>query len=456
MSARAQEPFARRTVVWLGVLVGGSFLAGLVLMGFAEELGAPRSAGTDVFSKSALGYHAWEALLERCGFEVRVRRMARVGGLEPGVPVVALEPDMTEHGRAFRLAERERDGDDEGAADEPTSSDGDGAALDRDHPFAVLLESAARAQAPLAVVLPRWSGQANPNRPTWLARVREDRDDAARCLAALNSRRASSFALSSTTAPVGTSFRSSWGEAYVVEIERCWLLEEDAALEPLVWCDAGVLAARVRDPQGPASLVVAEPGLFHTAGLGRGDHARLAVRLFEEFAPGRRLVVDEAVHGFGLEPGIMAQLVHFPLVLALGHVVLVLALLLWAGAVRFGAPRPAPSALGDGKQILIDNTAKLLLLSGNPAHALPAYYKGCVLDVARYYHLPRGLPWSELVERLEEIARARDLELNLNAEWKHVRELYDSRRVRREAAVSLARRLHHWREGMLHVDRANR
>ena len=79
------------------------------------------------------------------------------------------------------------------------------------------------------------------------------------------------------------------------------------------------------------------------------------------------MVFDETIHGFNRTPGLLAEALRFPMVLAVLQGLLLLGLVLWAGMGRFGKPLPAAPGLAAGKEVLIGNTAKLLADGGHAA-----------------------------------------------------------------------------------------
>ena len=434
MRRAESEPYSRRTVTWLASIIGGSFALSILLTAYAEDLGDPTTAAPNSFSRSALGHHALATFLERSGVQLRVRRNERVDNLASGVPILVAEPIDNR----FLLPDGADEDEDEG--EEQLS------------PLRTLLEAADESRAPVVIVLPKWNGMPNPDRPRWLKGVSRSSRAATRVLDDLEDHLGTVFALGEAHLDGPTTCSSSWGDEVRVDLEHGALLETDPDIEPLLWCEAGVLIGSHLDDAGRETLVVADPDLFNTHGLGKADHALVAQKLLRDHFDAGQLVIDETIHGFTLEPGFLAELFRFPLVLAVAHALLVLALVVWAGLRRFGAPRREESALGGGKLVLIDNTAKLLSLSGNPAYALPAYFRGCVRDVAQHYHVPSELSRRQTIERLEELGEVRGHALGLRDIWERIERSKDSKRARRDTSVQLARQLHHWREGMLHVD----
>jgi hypothetical protein len=222
-------------------------------------------------------------------------------------------------------------------------------------------------------------------------------------------------------------------------------------LEPLLECDQGVLVGSVGHV-----VVVADPDVLETHGLGRGGNARVAVgAAFAVLDEGRPLVVDETLHGHRVSPGIWSELFRPPLSLVLLQCLLVLGGVLWAGTGRFGAPAPAPPALEPGKRLLVGNTAQLLRLGGHAGPAVERYLRTTVHDVARAVHAPPGLGADRLREFLEELGAARGLEDGPGAFERAAREVGAAPSGRGARAVALARRVHRWREEMTHGRRGD-
>ena len=102
------------------------------------------------------------------------------------------------------------------------------------------------------------------------------------------------------------------------------------------------------------------------------------------------MVFDETIHGFDRVPGLLAESLRFPLVLGVLQSLLLLAVVLWAGMGRFGKPLPAAPALAAGKEVLIDNTAKLLVTGGHAGDSLLRYFRQTTRTVAAHYVLLAG------------------------------------------------------------------
>jgi len=194
-------------------------------------------------------------------------------------------------------------------------------------------------------------------------------------------------------------------------------------------------------------------------GLGRADHARFVLDLVERHSEGG-VLIDETIHGHRLDAGFLSELFRFPLILLLGHGVLLAAFAVWAGASRFGAPRSAPPALGLGRQVLIGNVAELIAVVGRTPNLLPRYDRQTVRAVARHFGFTpaRGTAAGGAADedaalgRIREIERLRGVDPTLDRIRAEAGPDGGSRRAAIERALKVSMRLHRWRTEMTHVD----
>ena len=101
------------------------------------------------------------------------------------------------------------------------------------------------------------------------------------------------------------------------------------------------------------------------------------------------------------------------MVLGVLQSLLLLGVVLWAGMGRFGKPLPAAAGIGAGKEVLIDNTAKLLANGGHAADSVLLYFRQVTRAVAAHYFLPPDLPESERLARLQRLTDGHRQELDL-------------------------------------------
>ena len=348
--------FRRRTAQILVTLSVVALAMSVYLLIFATDPIKVDSAGADTYSVSALGYRALVELLES-DVPVLISRQDSAHKAKPQSPLLILEP-----------------------SGQP----------DRIERLKVLLEVASKRQITTVVVLPKWTGKAKSDREEWVERVDlRPGTEPARVVR-------EAFALDTELAngvqrPVGLT--GAWrGESaelgeWIQLTERPQLLARfDEDLVEVLGLDQGMLIARSADER---LWVIADPDLLNTAGLGRGDNA-LAVRtlLVDRLAP-EALIVDEVLHGFGETRNLWRELIRFPLICVTLHCLALAVFALWATTSRFGRPLEAPSRLPPGKLTLVDNTARLLSLSGDLKRGLKRYLELTVRHTAGRYLVGR-------------------------------------------------------------------
>jgi hypothetical protein len=175
-------------------------------------------------------------------------------------------------------------------------------------------------------------------------------------------------------------------------------------------------------------VLIADPDLLNNHGLGHGGNAAAVYRLFSRTLAARGVVFDETVHGYNRTPGLLAEALRFPLVLAVLQGLLLLGLVLWAGMGRFGKPLPAARGIAPGKEALIANTAELLAAGGHAAESVARYFQQTTRAVAVHYFLPPDLPETERLARLQRLAAGHGSALNLAALESDIRRLPEGHR----------------------------
>jgi hypothetical protein len=423
VSDRATPVFSRRAIGWIAGLAAGSFVLAIVFGAFAGELGRPESAGADAFSRSAIGHGALVELLPALGIEVSLRRRSGPPDVGPERPLLLLEPrepPLAPFGEAVRPA------------------------------FVDLRDRALHRGAATVVALPKRHAVPSAFRPGWLgsAEVRgvEPAWRVARALAGedadleLALREGRRF-----------SCETEWGETVAVEVPMLQALAPTDAAEPLVHCgDEGWIVARLAG-DGPPTVLVTDPDVLANFGLGRGENARVVYGLLARGLGATSVVIDETIHGFGVEGGILRELLRPPLVLAVAHAVVVLGFVVWSGGRRFGSPVPVAERAEGGKEILIDNTAQMMELAGPPAGVLHDYFRQTLRAVAAHHAVPRTLADGELARRLAPIAVARGVRPDPLALAGRVERAVRHGSLTGARAVVLARAIHRFREAMTDV-----
>jgi hypothetical protein len=513
---RADSRRGRSPCWWVG-LAAASLVATALLLAFGDDLGRPRTASPSSWSEGALGHRALVELLPAVGLGVVTRQSRAAMGLGPDRPLVLAEPDPDAAGR--RQVVRRR----------PHPASGPSQEEDEVPPPADAFERDALAHgAAIVLVLPKWRAVPDPDHPGWVAaatpwpaaqvplRVEQAlgsppvpdlavlRQGALRRRAAHGGSRPSAGADAADRAEIdavsgdgqgagggldcrfvsGDSGAAGWAPA--LELAPAQLIVPNDALQPVVACrDGWLVARRPGEAAAPEMLLIADPDLLNNQGLGRGDHAALVVRLLAGELHARGVILDETIHGFRRENGLLAEALSFPLLPATLQGLLLAGLLVWAANSRLGKPLPAAGPSPPGKAVLIENTAALLALGGHAGDSLARYYRITLRAVADHYFLPQDLPPAELRSRLASITAATvtpataappataasrpsgrpALESPLLLE--HLVQSFDrpgaragrrgeTGRANTARAVAAAQRIHRWRLGMTDAPRPGR
>ncbi len=396
--------FTRRGALALAALGGASLAAAALLGIFGDVLYDPPSVSPDTFSRSAVGHRAFVELLRSLGFRVLVSRHRTAAKAGEGAVVVLLEPRV-------------------GPFDETREA---------------TMDDIAGAAERLLVVLPKRSALPSPQRPRWAAY--SDLlpvQDAQQVLDALD--------IEGKVVRPGHSIGAWRGELPAPEVEKPQLVAS-SRLAPLVSTDDGILAGEIVEDEWHV-VVVADPDVFATHALGRGDNAVLAVRLLERLgADELPVAVDETLHGFDQQPSLARELLRFPLVLATLSALVAAAFLAWAALVRFGRPLPPEPLLASGKGFLVESSAALLRHGGHVAQAAAAYLRAAKDEVV---HRLRTLGDGATSDAwLADAAAARGRGEALAEIEERVARLPGRRVGVEEEAVRTAQQIHRWREEM--------
>lgn len=410
--------FSRKALGWIIGVVAASLLATVLLMIHGKDLEQPKP-GHHSFSTSALGHRALIEFLNELGINARPRQSVSGGGVGPLIPLVLAEPE------------------------------GPGWNWDR---LDALRREAKTRKAPLVIVLPKWAaGDVRKDRPDWLSRVRllpEERVLELAGRGADPNLREGSLGRVRDAQQCFATWPGESRKAVQIEIETIQLLQPDEDLHPLVECAGGALVAqRYETNESPRIVLIADPDLLNNQGLDEGDNALVTYQVFKRGLGARGAVFDETIHGFTRTRGLLNEVLRFPLVLAVVQGLILLGVVLWAGIGRFGKPLPVSLGLAAGKEILIDNTAKLLANGGHAADGVVRYFRQETRAVAAHYFLPPDLPDGERVARLQKITNARGIKMHLGEIERTLHQLPQGRQGE-EQAVRYAGRLHDWRVEM--------
>lgn len=406
--------FSRTAIGWIVGLSVASFALALLLTAFGEDLWGKPSPHSNSFSRSALGHRAVVELLQSLGVGVMSRRTPGTGAPGTARPILAVEPDP------------------EVLASTPERLD-------------ELRKEAIARMAPLVVVLPKWKGLQHKTNPGWIEGAEilpvETLDEVLEALGAegLKEVRITREASSGCSAK---------GVEYRVKLSPAQLLAPGPGLEPEVTCGGSLLIARHHpDPAAPEIFLISDPDLLNNHGLPDGDNAALVYDFLTRRLGAKGVIFDETIHGYRRTPGLLAEAFRFPLVLAVLQSLVLAGVLLWAGMGRFGKPVPPPAGLGNGREVLIASTARLLTQGGHGAESLARYFHQTLRSLASGLGLSSDTPDSVVLEKLQRISNERRLGLNLHTLQEQVKHP-PAGEVATDWALSIAQDLHRWRQEM--------
>lgn len=415
--------FSRRSLITLFSIGIGALVLAVILMLFGEDIARKPTHEPNTFSYSAIGHRAAAVFLRDSGIGVLARQTRAGIATGPDTPLIVAEPDV---GYIMN---------------------------DQTNRMGALQAEALRKNAPLVLVLPKWTGDAMRKKKGWIQRRSLYAEtDVERVLE------------TSVHTDVARMRVQRTGEDHIsgcvdrvshtrldLAIDYPQFLPDDGTLRPIVTCTGGVLIGVAPGTgDAPATYFISDPDFFNNQGLGRADNAALLYSFLVDFLGARGVVFDETVHGFVRRAGLFYEATRFPLVIAVLQALVFLGMVLWAGLFRFGKPvRTPPGLEAAGKAVLIDNTAKLLGFGGHSGWSLHAYFGQTVNAVARHYFLPTTLTDDEVLERLQKIAESRHVSLNLFALRRMADQLRrTAKKGNDERVVRFARQLHHWRTKM--------
>ena len=406
----SERPFSRRALRWLIGICVVSFVVGIVLAVLGPTFEPSTSWSNDSYSTMPLGHRGFKAVLDKVGIPVLSSRHVRGHRADDDAVLVLAEPGST-----FMT---------------PASLE----ALDE------LLEGARR----VLLVLPKWQLRVTKGDDGWEVWI--DSVSATRSRSLLEA-----VDVPGDAQRFATTTETEWhhdGFEHVPAVPtKVTQLVTSPDLTPLVWSDAGTILGEHKSGDRHL-LVLADPDILCNAGIHRGSNAELVVDAIERLRDGRGVVViDETLHGHRMPPSIWREIFSFPIALIMIHVGLVLAVLLWAGMGRFGAPAPPPPALEPGQRFLIRSTADLLQHGDRTKAVLKRYLENAVQEARQTLRAPEGATGAELATWLDHVAEVRGTPDRV-ADLRRAIDLEGGERT--GAALRAARRIHDWKQEIVH------
>jgi hypothetical protein len=145
-------------------------------------------------------------------------------------------------------------------------------------------------------------------------------------------------------------------------------------------------------------LLLTVPQVLENARLAEADHLRLLEALA---GAGRPVQFDEWAHGYGDDPGLLAQLLEWGFGPSLATAALAFALLLWRGRTRLGPSEAEPAESRSEAVDLVDSLAQLYGRALTRRDALAMHLDGLRATVSMRSGL-RGEPLEKRVLELVE------------------------------------------------------
>lgn len=356
-------------------------LAGLaVLSAYAPELENGNDGGPHPLSKSAIGFQGVARLLQDTGTPVTLSRGRRTASAFDSLLVVTPAPQA--NGAPANNEDRGRS------------------------PMGQLLQPALLGQAPVLVVLPKWTTVAEPRRPGWVTTLGPWPAEAV--LGVLPAPLRAGLALDRRPAPALLQLIRPGGQRVgrPVRIESLQTLSGEAlarnAWIPVLTAPSGAVVLAMK--RGSRVYVLADPDLLNTQGVKTLAGAETAIAVLDlPRAEGSPVIFDLTLHGFQRTRSLLRLMLEPPL---LGLTLLMAALAAFAGfhaTVRFGPAREADRTVALGKRALADNTAGLVRLARREHRMAGPYALLVRAAVARAIGAPRALSEDELDAFLDRV-----------------------------------------------------
>jgi hypothetical protein len=406
LSRTSAGPFQLLTLVLLIAIGLGAFLAGTYLQVFDDGSAEPRTTGANSYSRSAIGHRALVAALRKLGIPVEISRFRTLDKVNDSTLLLMLEP-----------------------ADAPPTE-------------AILAKLKSVPHALL--VLPKWIGSTDPNKPIWIDSMVLQSDAA---VEGMLHKVLPAAEIHRTDGKRSVEAAQFGGK---VLLDGPQYLRPDAALKPVLQTPDGILLAQVRT--GINQLwILSDPDLMSNAGLDEADNGVVAISLIQSALPkGGTVIIDETSHGFEQRPNLLRLMLSPPFsAVGIGGIAALL-VLIWGGVARFGAPRPETLGLAAGKYTLVGNAAQLLRLGTTAANLLQSYRRVVLADAINELHGPAGLDEFAQAAWLDRAAAHRSLNIRVKPLIDEIATLTESGQLDPARALRFSLDLHRWKQEILH------
>jgi hypothetical protein len=404
----AAGPFPLVTLILLIVIGLGAFMTATYLEMFGDGGGEPRSTGADTYSRSAIGHRAFAAALRKLDIPVLVSRFMSLDKAGAGSLLLSIEPDFDDSPEA-------------------------------------LLNSIHRAPHAL-LVLPKWSGVTDREKPIWVKRMDllPDKD----VTAILHAVAKDATVMRDEGAVEIDAAR--FGGKIALSDPQYILSGSDMPIAPILSSSGKILLGEMKI--GDKDLwVLSDPDLLSNAGIDEADNGVVAIAIVDALLPkGGTVIIDETGHGFEQRPNLMRTLLEPPFLPILIAAIVTALVLAWAGFARFGAPLPESEGLAAGKLTLVKSAAKLLQFGTGAGNLLQSYRRLVLADVMSELHGPQGLDEAAQAAWLDRAAAHRGLATRVGPMLARISSFTESGRIDATRGLRLAHELYRWKQEIVH------
>ncbi len=415
-----QSPFSRAQII---LLVSGAvilFSLSILLRAYDDTPESPGDAGykPNSFSVSAIGYAGLYDLLYRLDRPVERSTGNTLALVGSSGTLVLAEPDLSQ------LAEED----------------------------VMKFVSAPR----MLLILPKWRGTGDGKKPAWIRK--------AELMPPAIARQVLTFVTGRNNV-----LQDTWPESWktndigpVPSGTGTIQLMTGEEMKPVVGNDNGMLVGEIIN-NGRKIWILADPDILSNHGLVQGNNAAFALALIDSLRSWNNsdddsaIVFDETIHGFrDSGNSLLKMMFRFPFIIITALVFLVIAVLLWAGTGRFGAPQKDSREIDFGKRVLVGNGARLLDFAGYHDAVLRRYLAMTIRSVAQALHAPTNLNEPSLHAWLDQIGKARNVGKSCADIVNNVTQLEQNNARHLNRLFGMAHEIYIWKKEILNGTAQNR
>nr|WP_070960979.1 DUF4350 domain-containing protein [Hyphomonas sp. Mor2] len=392
------NPFSALTsaiMIGVGLL---AFIAIFALLAWSPDLASKNRAGQHPYSSSALGYGGLVKLLEADGQTVTVSRLASSLDYSDGLLILTVPRYGLRRAPEF----------------EPEY-----------------------VSEPALYVLPKWSGFADREKPSWQKDTELMHRNSAASIARAFDPDLEVWRLRNPgriRTPFGTQTPKFEHQMQVLESER---------LEPVIDTPGGILLAKIPDRD---VYILSDPDLLNTFGLARLENARMALGLMDwlKYYPEQPITFDATIHGFERSESLLRAIFDVPFLGASMIALATMLLITWGAFIRFGPPTREDRVFAFGKKALAESSAGLISMARREGQMAPGYAQTVQRNLMKRLGLPPRTTPEVFTQTADRIAEQKDL----SSSWSEQREQLAAPAAGRNELRDKALALWRWRKEM--------